>query len=232
MTPPAFLIDEPRPVWAKSALGNHEVDRDRKPVIKMIRILPDADNEKGAITMRIAVAGRGHVGGGLGDLWARAGHEISRLGREGGDVSAAEVVLLAVPGGSVADAVSKLSGLPGKMVIDATNRFGVEAPGDFTSNAEYVKSVTGGPTAKSFNLNFALLYGRLGAGRSKPSNIWCGDEDARRVVEQLIRDAGYEPVYAGGLENAAALEHAMEILGAVRAQSGPFVYRISQPEDL
>jgi len=182
--------------------------------------------------MNIVVAGRGHVGGGLADLWERAGHTVTRLGRDGGDVSIADVVLLAVPGGSVQDALGKLRGLHGKTLIDATNRFGAEPPAGFPSNAEYAKSVTGGPTAKAFNLNFARLYHRLGAARSEPGNIWCGDEGARQAVEQLTRDAGYEPVYAGGLENAAAQEHAMEIWGALSAQNGPFLYRIAHPEEL
>ena len=44
--------------------------------------------------MRITVVGKGNVGGGLADLWERAGHTVTRLGRNGGDVSDAEVVLL------------------------------------------------------------------------------------------------------------------------------------------
>ena len=31
--------------------------------------------------MKIAVIGRGNVGGGLADLWERADHEVSRIGR-------------------------------------------------------------------------------------------------------------------------------------------------------
>ena len=46
--------------------------------------------------------GKGHLGGGLADLWERAGHLVTRLGRDGGDVSDAEVVLIAVPGGEIA----------------------------------------------------------------------------------------------------------------------------------
>ncbi|MCA1738584.1 MAG: hypothetical protein LC740_07090, partial [Actinobacteria bacterium] len=46
------------------------------------------------------------------------------------------------------------------------------------------------PTAKSFNINFAALYERIGEAGSTPSNLWCGDEEAREVVEQLNRDAG------------------------------------------
>lgn len=58
--------------------------------------------------MKITVMGRGNVGGGLADRWERAGHEVTRLGRGGGDVSEAEAVLLAVPGGAVADAFQTL----------------------------------------------------------------------------------------------------------------------------
>jgi predicted dinucleotide-binding enzyme len=53
--------------------------------------------------MRITVFGKGNVGGGLADLWEGAGHQVTRLGRDGGDVSDAEIVLLAVPGAEVAD---------------------------------------------------------------------------------------------------------------------------------
>jgi 8-hydroxy-5-deazaflavin:NADPH oxidoreductase len=55
--------------------------------------------------MKIAVIGRDNVGGGLADLWERAGHELTRIGREGGDVSDAEAVLVAVPDGAIADAL-------------------------------------------------------------------------------------------------------------------------------
>jgi predicted dinucleotide-binding enzyme len=57
-----------------------------------------------------------------------------------------------------------------------------------------VKSKTNAPTAKSFNINFAALYERMGEAGSTPSTLWCGDEEAREIVEQLNRDAGYEPV--------------------------------------
>ena len=46
--------------------------------------------------------------------------------------------------------------------------------------------------------------GRLGEARVRPSNLWCGDEEAREVVEQLNHDAGYDPVYTGPLQNAGA----------------------------
>jgi predicted dinucleotide-binding enzyme len=141
--------------------------------------------------------------------------------------------LVAVPGGAIADALNKLQGIEGKTVIDATNLFGVDPPAGFRSNAEFVKSKTNGLTAKSFNTNFAALYGRLVEVRATPSNLWCGDDEAREVVEQLNQDAGYEPVYTGPLGNAAAQE---SLIGTIFAISqggiGPFVYRIAPPDQL
>jgi predicted dinucleotide-binding enzyme len=63
-------------------------------------------------------------------------------------------------------------------------------------------------------------YDRIGEAGSTPSNLSCSDEEAREVVEQLNRDAGYEPVYAGPLENAAAQENFVSAL----------IYGISQEE--
>jgi 8-hydroxy-5-deazaflavin:NADPH oxidoreductase len=144
--------------------------------------------------MKVAVVGRGNVGGGLADLWERAGHEVTRIGREGGDVSDVEAVVVAVPGGAIAEALDNVQGMEGKTVVDATNLVGVDPPAGLSSNTEFVKSRTNGPTAKSFNINFASLYDRIGEAGSTPSNLWCGDEEARQVVEQLNRAAGYEPV--------------------------------------
>jgi 8-hydroxy-5-deazaflavin:NADPH oxidoreductase len=181
--------------------------------------------------MKIAVVGRGSVGGGLADSWERAGHEVTRIGKDGGDVSGAEAVLLAVPGAAVSEALDAVSGWDGKTVIDATNLIGAEPPGGFSSNAELVKSKTNGPTAKSFNLNFAALYGNIGEAKTKPSNIWSGDEEARGVVEQLVRDAGYEPFYAGPLENAAAQEEAIRLFFGMAQANGRFFYRFAGPDE-
>jgi 8-hydroxy-5-deazaflavin:NADPH oxidoreductase len=183
--------------------------------------------------MKITVVGRGNVGGGLADRWERAGHQVTRLGRDGGDLSDAEVVLLAVPGRSVAEALETLHGIEGKTTIDATNVVGVDPPAGFASNAEFVKSKTNGPTAKAFNLNFARLYDRLGEARAKPSMIYAADDDARAVTEQLIADAGYEPVSTGGLGSARAVEEFIGItFGVAQAGMGPFLYRFAPPERL
>jgi predicted dinucleotide-binding enzyme len=183
--------------------------------------------------MKIAVVGRGNVGGGLANLWERAGHEVTRIGREGGDVSEAEAVVVAVPGGAIAEALDNVKGIEGKTVVDATNLVGVDPPARFSSNAEFVKSRTNGPTAKSFNANFAALYDRVGEASSPPSNLWCGDEEARQVDEQLNRDAGYEPVYAGPLENAGAQENFLKLVFAINQGGlGRFFCRMAPPDQL
>jgi 8-hydroxy-5-deazaflavin:NADPH oxidoreductase len=92
--------------------------------------------QSGETTMRITVFGKGNVGGGLADQWAPAGHQVTRLGRDGGDVSDADVVLVAVPGELVVEAFGRLTGVEGKTVIDATNRIGIGPPEGFASNAE------------------------------------------------------------------------------------------------
>ena len=182
--------------------------------------------------MNIAVIGRGNVGGGLANLWRAAGHEVQELGKDGGDVSGADVVLVAVPSGAIADALGKVTGLDGKVAIDATNHFQGERP-DFPSLAHQVKSITGGPVAKAFNLNFAAIYDEIGNQKTRPSNLYCADEEARGVTEQLIRDAGYEPTNAGDLENARALEDGLRIMFAVfQAGGSPVFYRFGKPGEL
>lgn len=182
--------------------------------------------------MKITVIGRGNVGGGLAAKWRDAGHEVQELGRDGGDASDADVLLLAVPGPEIANALGGMSGIEGKPTIDATNAVRGRNE-EFESNAHEVKSIVGGPTAKSFNLNFAKVYDEIPSQRVAPSNLYCADDGAREVTEQLNRDAGYEPVYAGGLERARMLEEHLELLFAVnQAGLGPFFYRYAAPGEL
>jgi predicted dinucleotide-binding enzyme len=182
--------------------------------------------------MKITVIGRGNVGGGLARRWREAGHEVDELGRDGGDASAADVVLVAVPGPEIANALGAVTGLQGKATIDATNA--VRGRNDaFDSNAHEIKAIVGGPTAKSFNLNFARVYDEIGAQRLPPSNLYCAEDEAREVTEQLNRDAGYDPVYAGGLDKARLLEDHLELLFAVnQAGLGPFFYRYARPGEI
>lgn len=119
--------------------------------------------------MKIAVVGRGNVGGGLADRWERAGHEVTRIGRDGGDVSDADAVLVAVPGGAIADALDGVRGLEGKTVIDATNLVGAERPAGFDPNAAYVKSLRRTCSASS-SRSTAPASARSSTGSPRPKS--------------------------------------------------------------
>ena len=184
-------------------------------------------------TMKITTIGRGTIGGNLARLWASAGHEVTQLGRDGGDAADADVVLLAVPHAAVPDALANVGGLQGKLVIDATNRLdGASPPTGHASVAEYVAATTGGSTAKAFNLNFGSLFDAAGAAVDPPHNLWVGDEGARAAVERLSRDIGMEAIHGGPLERAATQEaFAHLLIAAVKDKdAGLLFYRFFAPE--
>jgi predicted dinucleotide-binding enzyme len=150
------------------------------------------------------------------------------LGRDGGDASDADVVLVAVPSGSISDALGKVSGLEGKIAIDANNTF-ADRNEEHESFAHEVKAHTNGPVAKAFNANFAALYDQIAEQRVRPSQLYAADDEAREVTEQLIRDAGFDPVSVGGLENARALE---DFVPGVLGKIGRVFYRFAPPGEL
>jgi len=185
--------------------------------------------------MKITTIGRGTIGGTLARLWTSAGHEVTELGRAGGDAAGADVVLLAVPSSVVADALAGVTGLGDQVIIDATNRLGGEAPpSGYPSVAEYVKATTGGPVAKAFNLNFGALFDQAGTVSVRPNNIWVGDEGARAAVEQLSRDIGMEPVNGGPLEHAAIQEAFAKMLMSIVQDAGVglLFYRFAAPQEV
>src|SRR5476649_2044369 len=81
--------------------------------------------------MRIAVIGKGNIGGTLGGKWVAAGHEVVFGVRSPcapgtaaitDAVGQPEVIVLAMPGAAAKDLLGSLAGaLAGKVVIDATN---------------------------------------------------------------------------------------------------------------
>ncbi len=182
--------------------------------------------------MRITTLGRGTIGGTLARLWTQAGHEVTTLGRDGGDASDADVVLVAVLSGAVPEALARVTGLDGKVVLDATNRMDAAPPAGYPSIAEYIKAQTGGPTAKVFNLNFGALLEQAAETSRRPGNIWVGDEDARAAVEELTRDIGMDPLHGGPLELASAQEtFALMLVNIVRdLDQGLLYYRFATPQ--
>src|ERR687887_2151107 len=133
--------------------------------------------------MKIVTIGRGNIGGGLARFWRQAGHDVTELGRDGGDASDADVVLVAVPSGSISDALGKVSGIEGKTAIDTANAFAGRNE-QYESFAHEVKAITKGPVAKAFNANFGVLYDRVGEQRVSPSCLYAAEDEAREVTEQ------------------------------------------------
>jgi hypothetical protein len=73
--------------------------------------------------VKITVVGRGHVGGGLADLWRVAGHQVTGVGRDGGDATGARVVVVAVPAAAIVGALAQVTGLGGQVTIDACSLY-------------------------------------------------------------------------------------------------------------
>jgi predicted dinucleotide-binding enzyme len=185
--------------------------------------------------MKITTIGRGTIGGTLARLWRTAGHEVTELGRDGGDISGSEVVLIAVPYAAVPDALAGVTGWSDQTILDATNRLGGEhPPSGHPSVADYIKANTAGPVAKAFNLNFGALLEKASAEPTPPQNIWVGDEAARATVEQLTRDIGMRPAYGGPLEQAATQEAFASVLISIVNDLGEglLFYRFNTAQDL
>ncbi|WP_228563603.1 hypothetical protein [Catenulispora rubra] len=184
------------------------------------------------MTLKITVIGRGRVGGGLAQLWRRAGHEVTGLGRDGGDASDADVVVVSVPGPAIAAALAGVTGLAGKPTIDTCNIYG-ERPTGHPSLTLQIKDIIGGPTAKSFSTNFASAYDEISKQRVTPTNLFAAEPEVRALTERLIIEAGYEPVFVGDIDpGARLLEDGSGLTRAIAAELGPFFYRYASVGDL
>ena len=182
--------------------------------------------------MRITVIGRGHVGGGLARRWTTAGHDVTTLGRAGGDATGADTVVVAIPGDTVEAGLATVTGLSGQVTIDATNNYG-NRPVSYQSVAAQVKAIVGGPTAKAFNTNFASLYDAVDAEPVPPGTLFAADPEARETTERLIRDAGFAPIRLGDLGQAPLLESLVALTMALdHGELGPFFYRFNRPGEL
>ena len=179
--------------------------------------------------MKIATIGRGNVGSGLAQRWRNAGHEVTEVGSDGGDVSGVEAVLVAIPSNAIEDAFTKVTGIGSAVAIDATNAFTGRDEG-FESLAHQIKSHVDGPVAKSFNCNYAALYDEIDNQRVPPCNLYAAEDEAVEVVEQLSRDAGYHPISTGGLGSARKLEDHLGLMAAIaEGGTGRFFYRYAPP---
>ena len=80
--------------------------------------------------MRIAVLGTGKIGGGLGERFREAGHDVVLGSRDmaagvpyAEAVQGAEVTVLALPWRVAEETVATLGGLEGQVVVDTMNPY-------------------------------------------------------------------------------------------------------------
>jgi hypothetical protein len=164
---------------------------------------------------RIAIIGKGHVGGALARGLSRAGHDVWAVGREEGGrdaIADADLVFLAVPYLALESVLESLGdGLAGKAIVDVTNPLTKDrqlAVGFSTSAAEELqKRLPRAKVVKAFNTVFAQRMDN-GTAKNRPLALFVAgdDEGTKKTVLSLAKEIGFDPVDAGPLRNARLLE--------------------------
>jgi len=135
------------------------------------------------------------------------------------------------PGGRGPSAAKSSPGLAGQVTIYPTNAYPSRNEA-FGSLAAEVKSFAGDPVAKSFSLNFAVLYDPIAAQRARPGSFYATADGARDITEQLITYAGYDPAPLGGPDKARGLEDLTWLLSAGMKDGASIFYRFAVPGEL
>lgn len=186
--------------------------------------------------MRIGILGSGLMGGKLGTLFARSGHDVvfsyarsrkklEQLARDAGSnaragtpaeaAKDADAVLLAIHWSRLDHVLEQAGDLSGKVILSCSlpmNADDTELVIARTSSGseELAMKVPGARIVAAFNtVPSEVLFGVFEArdkGR-RPSLVYCGDNaGGKRVAAELIRDVGFDPVDAGPLRIARYTE--------------------------
>src|SRR5437588_3217247 len=186
--------------------------------------------------MRVGILGSGLMGGKLGTIFARAGHEVvfsyarseqklKRLARDAqGKARAgtpreaaqeADAVLLAVHWSRIEDVLNQTGDLSGKVIVTCSlpmNEDSTELVVAHTSSGaeELAKLIPKARVVAAFQtVPSEVLFGVYQARRkaSRPSLVYCGDDEGgKAMAAELIRDVGFDPVDAGPLRIARYTE--------------------------
>jgi len=186
--------------------------------------------------MRIGILGSGLMGGKLGVIFARAGHEVvfsysrsqkklQRLAHDAGSnatagtprdaVRDADALLLAVHWSNVDDVLQRAGDISGKIVATCSlpmndSDTGLVVANDSSGAEELARKALGAAVVSAFgSVPSEVLFAVFDARDSdgRPSLVHCGDDaPAKEVVAGLIRDVGFEPVDAGPLRIARYIE--------------------------
>ncbi len=186
--------------------------------------------------MRIGILGSGLMGGKLGTIFVRAGHDVvfsyarsreklERLARDSGGVARAgsvaeaardaEAILLAVHWSRVDDVLEQAGDLAGKVVVTCS------MPMNADDTELVIAHTSSGAEALAKKVPAAHVVGAFGtvpsevffsvfetaSSRERPSLMYYGDDEgSKRVAATLIRDAGFEPLDLGPLRMARYAE--------------------------
>jgi predicted dinucleotide-binding enzyme len=186
--------------------------------------------------MRIGILGSGLMGGKLGTLFARTGHDVvfsyarsdqklkrlareakgkARAGTPGEAARDADALLLAVHWSRVDDVLKQAGDVSGKVIITCSLPMKVDDTGlviaHTSSGAEQLaKKVPKARVVSAFGtVPSEVLFGVFAARRKakRPSLVYCGDDPrAKHLAAGLIRDVGFDPVDAGPLRIARYTE--------------------------
>jgi hypothetical protein len=184
--------------------------------------------------MRVTIVGAGNMGRGIATRAIAGGNEVEVVDRDpaearkladelGGSATAlgtddplgGDIVVFAVYYPGIKDAVRQYGDrIAGKVVVDITNPLDTQTwdrlvtePG--SSSAEEVAQLVpeGTKVVKAFNTTFA---GPLVAGEAHGQEldvlIAGDDEEAKRMLSQLVSDGGLRPIDVGPLARAQQLE--------------------------
>jgi len=186
--------------------------------------------------MRIGILGSGLMGGKLGTIFARAGHEVvfsyasseqklktlardakgnARAGTPKEAARDADAVFLAVHWTRIEDVLTQAGDLSGKVIVTCSLPMNHDntalVVGHTSSGAEELaKKIPNARIVAAFQtVPSEVLFGVYEAGRKagRPSLVYCGDDElAKGTAAELIRDAGFDPVDAGPLRIARYTE--------------------------
>jgi 8-hydroxy-5-deazaflavin:NADPH oxidoreductase len=186
--------------------------------------------------MRIGILGSGLMGGKLGTLFARAGHDVvfsyarserklaklareaqgnARAGTPGEAARDADALLFAVHWSRVDDVLKQAGDLSGKVIVTCSLPMNADdselVVAHTSSGAEALaKKARRARVVSAFGtVPSEVLFGVFAARREadRPSMVYCGDDrGAKEIVTTLIRDVGFDPVDAGPLRIARYLE--------------------------
>ncbi len=184
--------------------------------------------------MRVGILGSGLMGGKLGAIVARAGHEVvfsyarsdQKLKRLASEAKAragtpreaaqdADAVLLAAHWLRFDDVLKQAGDLSGKVVVTCSmpmNEDNTELVVAHTSSGaeELAKRIPRARVVAAFGTVPSEVFFDIYEARRKakrPSLLYCGDDRrGKEVAADLIRDAGFDPVDAGPLRIARYTE--------------------------